>query len=185
MYHWSMPFEAYDNLVKQPIDVGTWKLQLPNGTTITTYDYKQFINSVMAYPDFTKVIDKVYDNAGSDDQFIYEVWYIVAEMTTYNKDITNSNLWPIEVFTRGEGDCKDKSILIADMLRSSEHTKNWDIKLEVLDANNPSNPQNVNHMIVLVNTGHNHFAIESTAPPYANGINVWTEKEISGWQIQA
>lgn len=184
-YDWNMPMTTYDSIVKQPIYIGTWTLNLPDGQTVQTYDYSQFVNEIMARPDFTKVMDQVYNNAGNDDQFVYEVWYIVSEMTTYNKDITNSNLWPLEVFTRGTGDCKDKSILIADMLRSSEHTRNWSIKLQVMDMDNPNNPQTVNHMIVLVNTGLHNYAIESTATPDNDGLNVWAGKQITGWDISA
>lgn len=182
-YNWNMPMTTYDSIIQHPIYIGTWTLKLPDGQTVYTYDYRQFVNEIMSRPDFTKVIDQVYNNAGNDDQFVYEVWYIVSEMTTYNKDMTNSNLWPLEVFTRGTGDCKDKSILIADMLRSSEHTRNWSIKLEVMDADNPDNPQTVNHMIVLVDTGLHKYAIESTATPDNDGLNVWAGKQIIGWNI--
>lgn len=184
-YHWSMPLVTYDSLIKQPIYIGTYALTLQNGQTVYTYDYRQFVKTIMANPDFVKVIDQVYSNAGSDDQFVYETWYIVSEMTTYNVDITNSNLWPIEVFTRGEGDCKDKSILIADMLRSSSHTKNWQITLKILDMDHPDNPVNVNHMMVFVDTGKTSYSIESTATSDNNGLNVWAGKTIFGWNVVA
>jgi plastocyanin len=182
-YHWSMPLTTYDTLVQQPISVGVMKLTLPNGQTAYTYDYSQFVKTIMASPSFTNVMDQVYNNAGSDEQFIYQTWYIVSEMTTYNVDMTNYNLWPLEVFTRGEGDCKDKSILIADMLHSSSHTANWQITLKIIDSNNPSNPITPNHMIVLVNTGQKNYAIESTATPDNDGLNVWAGQTLVGWNI--
>ncbi|MDE1818589.1 MAG: hypothetical protein KGI19_08310 [Thaumarchaeota archaeon] len=87
------------------------------------------------------------------------------------------------MFTRGHGDCKDKSILIATMLRSSSHTANWNISLEEMDYYNPTDPKTMNHIIVMVNTGQKTYAIESTATPDNNGMNVWTVISIYGWQI--
>lgn len=184
-YHWTLPIATYDAYVKYNTieNVPTYNLQLPNGQTVSTYDYSKLAKYLSERKEWSGVVDSLYDNAGSDDQFIYEVWHLVAEMTTYNKDITNNNLWPTEVFTRGEGDCKDKSILIADLLRSSSHTRNWDIKLEIMDMDNPNNPQTVNHMIVLVNTGQSNYAIEATATPDNNGLNVWAGKQIFGWSV--
>jgi hypothetical protein len=174
-YHWEMPFKTYDNLVKQPLPQRYLILQLPNGTTINELDYTQFVGR-----SFSNVIDQVYDNAGSDDQFVYEVWYIVSGMTTYSVDITDSNLWPLEVMTRAGGDCKDLSILIADMIRSSSHTKDWKVKLVYLDIDNPTNPKTINHMIVEVDTGKVQYKIEATAKN--NGLHVWDGINIFGWR---
>ncbi|MGI0046559.1 MAG: plastocyanin/azurin family copper-binding protein [Nitrosotalea sp.] len=184
-YYWTMPMSTYDAQVRVPTSllVGTQYLTFPNGTRMLAQDYSPLAKTIVSSHGFRNVIDQVYNNAGSDEQFIYEVWYITAEMTTYNVDITDSNLTPFEVLTRGEGDCKDKSILIASMLRSSEHTANWKISLEEMDINNPTNPQTMNHMIVWVDTGQKTYAIEATATPDNNGLNVWAGVSIYGWQI--
>lgn len=174
-YNWSIPIETYDYNVQRPKPQNILSLSLPNGTGITTTDYTKFVE-----PDFTNVIDEVYDKAGSDDQFIYEVWYIVSQMTTYNHDITNNNLWPQEVFSRAGGDCKDLSILIASMIRSSEHTKDWKVQLVYLDMDNPTNPKTINHMIVEVNTGKGQYTIEATAKN--NGLHTWDGTSIVGWR---
>lgn len=185
-YNWYMPMATYDYNVKVNAYYSTlipsYTLKLPNGNTVNTYDLHQLANWLSEKREWSKVVDTLYDNAGSDDQFIYEVWYLVAQMTTYNKDITNNNLLPLETLTRGEGDCKDKSILIADLLRSSSHTVNWDIHLVIMDANNPANPQTVNHMIVHVGTGNSQYNIESTAMPENNGLNYWKDT-IIGWNV--
>ncbi|MGI0047542.1 MAG: hypothetical protein ACREBB_10220 [Nitrosotalea sp.] len=97
--------------------------------------------------------------------------------------MTNSNLWPLEVLGRGGGDCKDLSILIASMIRSSEHTTNWKVQLVYLDSNNPTDPQTINHMIVEVDTGSQHYTIESTAK--SNGLHYWDGTNISGWRYDA
>ncbi|MGH2612923.1 MAG: hypothetical protein ACRDFB_07730 [Rhabdochlamydiaceae bacterium] len=185
-YHWTYPMSGYDAIVTLNNifpTIPTYNLQLPNGAIVTTYNYTEVAKILSEKREFNNVVDQIYDNAGSDEQFIYEVSYIVSEMTTYNKDITNHNLWPPEVLTRGEGDCKDKAILIADLLRSSSHTSNWKIDLVILDSDNPTNPQKVNHMIVYVDTGQQKYYVESTATPDINALNVWAGIAIYGWNI--
>ena len=183
-YHWAIPMDAYDLFVSGDIfaRISTYDLKMPNGETISTYDYTNLVKYLSQQKEFRNVVDELYDNAGNENQFIYEVWHMVAEMTTYSKDITNNNLWPYEVLTRGEGDCKDKAILIADLLRSSSHTTNWDIHLVIMDIDNPTNPQTVNHMIVSVNTGQQNYLIEPTAKPDVNGLKVWTGT-VTGWNV--
>ncbi|MDE1845406.1 MAG: hypothetical protein KGI10_08785 [Thaumarchaeota archaeon] len=54
-----------------------------------------------------------------------------------------------------------------------------------MDADHPDNPITANRMIVLVNTGQKNYAIESTAIPDNNGLNVWAGKNLVGWTIPA
>jgi len=165
-YTWNMPTTTYDSLIKRPFPVDTISIKEPDGTVAVFPDYSKFVT-----PSFSQVIDQVYDNAGSDQQFLYEVWFITSQMTTYSLDITNSNLWPLQTFSDARGDCKDLSILIASMIRSSSHTQNWKIYLGILDMQNPSNPQHYNHMMVSVHIGNNTQFIEATAKQ--NGLNAW------------
>src|SRR5947209_18118437 len=143
-----MPIGSYDYDTQRPLPITYLYFSMSDGSTAKVIDYTKFVE-----PRFTKVIDEVYDNAGSDDQFVFEIWHIVSQMTTYSKDITDSNLWPLQVFSRAGGDCKDLSILIASMLRSSSHTHDWKVQLVYLDINNPMSPQTVNHMVVNIDTG--------------------------------
>lgn len=177
-YNWSIPIETYDYNVQRAKPQNLLTLTLSNGTNIVETDYTKFVE-----PDFTNEIDQVYDNAGNDDQFIFEVWYIVSQMTTYSHDMTNDNLWPQEVFSRAGGDCKDLSILIASMIRSSEHTKDWKVQLVYLDYDNPTSPKTINHMIIEVDTGKVHYTIEATAKD--NGLHYWDRTNIVGWRYDA
>ncbi len=165
-YTWSMPFTTYDANIKRPFPTDTIIIKEPDGTNVIFPNYAEFVE-----PSFSKVIDQVYDNAGSDDQFLYEVWFIVSQMTTYSQDITNSNLWPLQTFSDARGDCKDLSILVASMIRSSSHTQNWQVYLGIVDSNNPSNPQHYNHMMVSVHIGNEVQFIEATNKQ--NGLQYW------------
>lgn len=153
------------------------KLKMPNGETVKVRDHTKFVGQ-----HFTKTIDQIYDNAGSDEQFLYEVWYIVSKMTKYSYDIDEDPRWALETFSRGGGDCEDTSILIADMIRSSSHTANWDVKLLYFDSDNPTNPKDVNHVLVEVRLGDQRYDIESTAKT-DDGLDVWAGTDIFGWRF--
>jgi len=172
-YNWSMPIESYEDLIRATEPLDTLPLEnTKTGEIFTVRDHTKFVRS-----GFTKVIDQVYDNAGSDSNFVYEVWYIVSQLTTYSYDIGEDPRWALETLSRGGGDCEDTAILIAEMINSSEHTKNWEISLVYFDAHNPKNPKAMNHVAVYIDDGKRNYFIESTAKddPYAwpDGVKGW------------
>jgi hypothetical protein len=174
VYNWEMPMETYDGLVRyQPLQ----KIRFSNpgiGQEYESVDFSPYVRK-----SFTGVIDQVYDNSKNDYDFGYEVWYIVSQLTTYSDDIGEDPRWALETLTRGGGDCEDTAILIADMLRSSAHTKNWKIRLYYFDAHNPKNPQTINHVAIHVDDGRYSYILESTEKSYPY---VWTDG-IKGWHV--
>ena len=174
-YSWSMPVESYEYYVQAQPYLDTFLFELPSGKNVEVVDHTQFVAT-----SFTEVIDDVYDNSGSDEDFIYEVWYITSQLTTYSYDIGEYPRYALETLSRGGGDCEDTAILIADMLKSSKHTENWVIQLVYFDAYNPTNPKDVNHVAVSVNTGYSSYVIESTAKT-DEGLNEWGEMNLFGW----
>lgn len=145
-----------------------------NGRTFSFQDFTSFKSL-----SFVNTVDSIYDNSDSNSDFIWEVWYVVSQLTVYDKDVNpnSEGRYPLETMIRTGGDCEDLSILIADMLKSSKYTKDWIIQLVYLDADNPTNPINLNHVIVYVNDGTNNYYIESTSSPnwdyFPNGIVGW------------
>ena len=174
-YSWSMPVESYEYYVQAQPYLDTFLFELPSGKNVEVVDHTKFVAT-----SFTKVIDDVYDNSGSDEDFIYEVWYITSQLTTYSYDIGEYPRYALETLSRGGGDCEDTAILIADMLKSSKHTENWVIQLVYFDAYNPTNPKDINHVAVSVNTGYSSYVIESTAKT-DDGLNAWGGIELYGW----
>jgi len=175
-YSWSLPIESYEGYIRAPEPTNTVRLQMDSGKIVTVRDHTQFVRQ-----SFTEVIDQVYDNAGSDAGFIAQVWYIVSQLTTFSYDIGEDPRWAVETFTRGGGDCEDLAILIADMIRSSKHTKNWDVELIYFDSNNPTRAKDVNHVAVVVDYGDGALIIEPTAKT-SNDAFYWNEEGISGWR---
>ncbi len=172
---WSSLKDKIKNKIGDIVNVDTVKLTISStGETYRFQDYRQFSNE-----SFTNVVDQIYDNSKSNSDFIYEVWFIVSQLTVYDDDVNpqSEGRYPIETLVRTGGDCEDLSILIADLIKSSSYTKNWEIKLVYLDIDNPKNPKKINHVAVYVNDGEYDYYIESTSSPrwdyYPNGIKGW------------
>ncbi|MEM2761129.1 MAG: hypothetical protein QXU32_10370 [Nitrososphaerales archaeon] len=174
LYKWNMPIESYRNIITMPEPKDMKHLKFNDGRVVTVRDHTKFVESYS----FTNVIDQVYDNAGSDYQFLFEVWYIVSQLTTYSVDIEDNPRWSLETFTESGGDCEDTTILIASMLKSSKHTKNWKIQMVFFDSYNPDNPRDINHVALYVETSSFRTFVESTAK--SNGLGYWGSS-ISGW----
>ena len=96
------------------------------------------------------ITDIYYDLQNNDRAFVYEVWYIVTQLTTYSEEIEETPRFPLETLIGGGGDCEDMAILIASMLKAAP--ANYVIKLVYMDADNPTDPKDVNHVIVWVET---------------------------------
>jgi hypothetical protein len=85
---------------------------------------------------------------------------------------------PFETLYRGKGDCEDLTILMASLLISAYHTKDWDIKIVYLDASNASDSTTVNHLALFVSTDKFRTLIETTN----DDLNVWIK--IQGWYMK-
>lgn len=182
-YDWSMPIVTYESLIKHSAaksaqNSETHTFSLPSGDTITMPGFEGYVTGA-----FGKVIDGVYENSYGDYDFVHEVWHIVSQMTVYDKDVDPSSegRFALETFTRGGGDCEDLAILVADMLRSSSYTKDWEIRLAYMDIDHPRAPRTANHVVVIVDSGETTVIIEATAKPdmytdysyYPDGIRGW------------
>jgi len=100
---------------------------------------------------FTEVMSNLYHDLGNNDEaFIYEIWYTVTQLTTYHSEIEETPRFPLETMIGGGGDCEDMAILIAGMLKAAP--ADYVVELVYMDMDNPTDPQNVNHVLVWVET---------------------------------
>lgn len=173
-YDWKMPIDTYRGVIGSPEPPDYLTLRKDDGSISRLRDHTKFVES----DSFAKVIDRVYENAGTDYQFLYEIWYITSQLTTYSTDIGEEPRWSLETFTEGGGDCEDLTILIASMLKASSYTDDWEIRMVYMDADNPEQPQNVNHVALYVETDEFTTFIESTTKD--DGLNHW-KVNIKGW----
>ena len=174
-YGWSMPVTTYeDNIVESRYHVRD-KVNLSlDGETLRVVSLDGFVRE-----SFVNVIDGIYDNSYDNSDFIWEVWHVVSQLTVYDEDIHeySEGRYALETLTRGGGDCEDLVILVADMLMSSSHTDGWTIQYVMMDSDNPTDPQGIDHVILYVYDGEYAHYIEATALPdwdyFPEGVNGW------------
>jgi hypothetical protein len=152
-------------------------LETKNGSILAVNDYSKYVHS---NDKFSELADEMYRNAGSDYQFVYEVWYLVTHSTQYAPDETEEVRQPFATLFTGKGDCEDLTILMASILVSSSYTKDWDIKLVYFDAFNPDEPNSVNHVALFIQTDQFSTFVESTNSEL-NGLGVW--QKVDGWYV--
>lgn len=175
LYTWTMPVTTYEDYVVDSRYHVRDKMNLDlDGETLRTVSLDGFVKM-----SFSNVIDDIYHNSYSNSDFIWEVWYIVSQLTVYDEDIHeySEGRYALETLTRGGGDCEDLVILVADMLMSSTYTADWTIQYVIMDLDNPTDPQEANHVILYVNDGEYRHYIEATASPdwdyFPNGVSGW------------
>ena len=173
-YNWSLPIHTYESYLQNTIYL-TQTIQYSDGRTKEIGEFSNYVKS-----SFTNVIDDVYENSHNDDDFIFEIWNIISNLTVYSSDIEENPRYAIETMTRGGGDCEDHAILMADMLKSSKNTKNWNIQMVYFDSDNPTDPKKVNHVALAVNTGKKFGMLETTAKNVIE-LSIWDVNSVVGW----
>jgi len=174
LYNWELPIQTYESYI-QNTTYRTQIIQYSDGRQHEIGEFSDYVET-----SFTNVIDDVYENSSSDSNFIYEIWYIVSQLTTYSSDIGEHPRYALETLTRGGGDCEDTAILMADMIKSSKHTQDWNIQMVYFDSENPTNPHQVNHVAITVNTGKILDIFETTAKNVVD-LKTWNIYTIVGW----
>jgi len=167
-YEWVMPMETFEELVKFEPD----KLFYYDEHEIPVEEFSPYVIG-----SFDQVIDDIYENSKNDDEFIQELWYITSHLTIYSTDIGENPRYALETLTRGGGDCEDTAILLADFLVSSQHTEDWDVWLIDMDSENPTDLQEINHVIVAVDIDksdeYTDYFIETTTKDLNLAFNAY------------
>jgi len=128
---------------------------------------------------FENVMRDLYHELGdNDEKFIYEVWYTVTQLTTYCSETKETPRFPLETMIGGGGDCEDMAILIASMLKAAP--AKYRVELVYMDADNPTDPKEVNHVLVWVETpsGYKTF-VDGTSK-----TDMCPFREIDGWYLE-
>jgi hypothetical protein len=163
---WQVPFESLEYDItrghesrqrvrddKFPI----LQLKTDAGKTFEVTDHREFVDRSV----FTTVMADLYRHAGSDYAFIREVWHIVAQLTSYSKEIQDTPRYPLETLLAGGGDCEDTAILFASMILAAP--VDWQVSLVYMDIHNPTAPVEMNHVIVYVDTGQRPYRVETAS----------------------
>lgn len=146
-----------DEVIRIPAPQDVLNIELINGNEQQVRDLSKFVTgSILAAED-------LYKNVATDDEFLFEVWFIVSQFELTSASLQNDPKKPLDTFAKGEGDNEDLAILFADIIKSTSAGKTWKMTFIYFDSNNISQPQEINHVALLVDNGKNTWFIETTA----------------------
>jgi hypothetical protein len=183
IYDWQVPFDSLEsdlqrgNVERNRIETDPDYPRMLLNNTITgekypMIDYREFVDPRI----FTTFSSYFYSRAPSEEAFINEIWYIVAELTKYSAEITDTPRYPLETLLAGGGDCEDNAILFASMILASA-PPDWKVDLLYMDLDHPYAPQTINHMIVYIETSNDRYTVETTGKsvmePYGDAVDGW------------
>jgi hypothetical protein len=178
LLHWTISsdwLEYHLRLGDQQRKKLAFDLKLYNDLTDETYHVVDDRKFVDASP-FTNLMTDLYQQSPNDHAFINEVWNIVAQLTAYTTEMGETPRFPMETLLSGGGDCEDHAILFASMILASPLPGN--VEFIYMDAENPTQPQTMNHVIVNIETANESYLVEATSKysmnPYSDGVTGWS-----------
>jgi hypothetical protein len=179
---WSMPIDTYRALIGRLEPDDEKILRSDNGKIYRVRDHTKFVDSSSLSPWADEVFERSISNDGTrrdnnDSRFVHEVWFIASQLTTYSSDFGEDPKWPLETMVEGGGDCEDFAILLASMLKSSQHTKDWQIQMVYFDIDHPDSPEDVNHVSLFIKTDEFETYVDRSLDPSKN--EGW--EYVQGW----
>ncbi|MCB8983146.1 MAG: hypothetical protein H6659_04940 [Ardenticatenaceae bacterium] len=145
------------------------------GSAASAPDFREFVDPS---PFYAYVRDIYYDSP-NEYAFIYELWYITTQLSTYNREMKETPRYPLETFLAGGGDCEDTSILLASMLKAAP--VNWRVSLVYLNGDHPYQRTQPNHIMVLVETPNRPYLIETTEGYVMEPLDL---SRVEGWPFE-
>lgn len=104
---------------------------------------------------------ELYNQHQTDRKRLRGAWNFVTQLNEYVSEIGDTPRYPLETLLMGGGDCEDSAILLGSILYAMP--TDWDIEFVFMDIDNPTNPQNINHVLIGVDTSDGYELIETTS----------------------
>jgi len=142
-HQWNLPIDVYRSWIERTKPYEELLLRTQNGS-VRMIDFRPYIYS----ESFSDVIPEFYQECADEWVFAKEIFNLVAQLTVYSEDIGEVPRWPVETFTEAGGDCEDLAILFASLLKASPYP--FKLSLVYMDIDNPTEPQEPNHVIVWI-----------------------------------
>jgi hypothetical protein len=174
---WHFAVTAYNYWVSAPrVDPIIRLNDTLTGKTIYTYDYRSTIT-----PSFFANVTPQLTNGKTAGQFVSEVQDINSELVNYSLLFSNTSIYPAQLLAQGQGDCKDKGVLMASILEAGNIQANYGMKIQLVyvDADNLTAPRTANHLMLYITYANGTKAFLDTThvlatTPYFNG-------QVDGW----
>ena len=142
---WTLTVDGYRGWIELPEPNETVLLQC-DSTTFRMVDFRPYVRT----EGFSIVIPGLYQQCADEMVFAKEIFNLVTQLTVYSEDIGEVPRWPVETLTEAGGDCEDLAILFASLIKAAPYP--YDLELVYMDADNPTDPQIPNHVIVKIST---------------------------------
>lgn len=174
---WTFPIATYNYYLTLPrIDPIIRLNDTITGKTIYTYDYRSTIT-----PSFFANVTPQLTKGKTAGQFVAEVQNINSQLVNYSLVFSNTSIYPAQLLAQGEGDCKDKGVLMASILEAGNIQADYGMKIQFVyvDAYNLTAPRTANHLMLYITYANNTTAFLDTThvlstSPYFNGT-------VDGW----
>ena len=172
LHEWTLSVDGYRSWIEKTKPYKTVSLDC-NGRTYTTIDYRPYVRT----EGFDEVIPSFYLERDDEMVFAQEIFNLVSQLTVYSEDIGEVPRWPVETLTEAGGDCEDLAILFASLLKAAPYP--YELSLVYMDADNPTDPQRSNHIIVWVETDDWKVFVDCTSD---QGWGYW--ERVVGWYYE-
>jgi FtsZ-binding cell division protein ZapB len=133
---WTTPFAGLEygiehgSYMRGLIVDDEWKTTLvhtKDGEPVWIRDFSLFVTPAT----FEKVVPQLYAESSSAHQFIYQIWYMIGQLSSYASEDTETPRYSLETLLAGGGDCEDLSILFASLIQAAP--VNWYVDLVYVD----------------------------------------------------
>jgi hypothetical protein len=174
---WTFPITTYNYYESLPrIDPTIHLNDTITGKSFYTWDYRSTIT-----PSFFANVTPKLTNGKTAGQFVAEVQDINSELVNYSEIFLNTSVYSAQLLVQGQGDCKDKGVLMASILEAGNIQANYGMKIQFVyvDADNLTAPRTANHLMLYVTYANGTKAFLDTThvlatSPYFNGT-------VDGW----
>jgi FtsZ-binding cell division protein ZapB len=187
---WTTPFAGLEygiehgSYMRGLIVDDEWKTTLvhtTDGEPLWIRDFSVFVTPTT----FQKVVPQLYEESTSAYQFIYQMWYMIGQLSSYATEDTETPRYSLETLLAGGGDCEDLSILLASLIQAAP--VDWYVDLVYVDSTNLNNPQEPDHVVVYIDTGQETYIVETTSDqymlPYTDGITGWLADDLNSFDL--
>lgn len=119
------------------------------------------LNPFIMSRSFSTLAEGLHNRHQSDLKRIRAAWNFVTQSNDYVADIRETPRFPLETLLMGGGDCEDSAILLGSIIY--DMPTNYNSKLWYIDADNPQNPESINHVLLGVEAENSNLIIETTS----------------------
>lgn len=119
------------------------------------------LNPFVVPSNFAPLSEELSNRHSTNRKKIRAAWNFTTQLNEYVSEIAETPRFPLETLLMGGGDCEDSAILLGSLLYSMPI--DFGVTFWYIDANNPTNPREINHVILSANTKAEPLMIETTS----------------------